>query len=127
MLNEDQNPDIPENNTNPDLPDDFIPQNAWPVCPKCFTPCDPTLNFCPHCDSNEPINPLASYMPFEQIRFRIGMLGKLWTKICENRTSAPLKLFYIFLIALAAPIMLIVGLPILLITKLKNTSSHYEN
>jgi hypothetical protein len=54
--------------------DELIPSDAWPVCPKCLKPCHPLQNYCPNCDSNEVLNPLASYMPFERIRFVYGFL-----------------------------------------------------
>ena len=101
--------------------DDFVPEDAWPVCPKCFKPCNPLQNYCENCDSNEPINPLASYMPFERIRFTAGMFGKIWRRIWDSKdTSTGLKLFFLIIIIMGAPIMLIVGLPLLLIGKIKD-------
>ena len=96
--------------------DDFIPDDARPICPKCLAPCHPLQNYCEKCDSNEAINPLASYMPFVRIRFNIGMFGKMWRKIWyDEDTSIVRKLFFLFLIIIGAPILLMVGLPLLLI------------
>jgi hypothetical protein len=87
--------------------DELIPADAWPLCPKCLTPCNPLQNYCGHCDSNEVINPLASYMPFVRIRFNVGMLGKLWRKILyDEHTSIVWKLLFLFLIIWAVLIVL---------------------
>lgn len=99
--------------------DDFVPEDAWPVCPNCFEPCNPMQDYCYNCDSNETINPLASYMPFVRIRFVTGIFGKLWRRIWDRKgTSIAMRLFSLFMIICHAPIMLFVGLPILLITKI---------
>jgi hypothetical protein len=101
--------------------DEFIPEDAWPVCSKCLKPCNPLQNYCDNCDSNEVINSLSSYMPFIRIRFNAGMFGKLWHKIWHDKnTSIIYKLFYLFLIILGAPVLLVVGVPWLLISKIKN-------
>ncbi len=100
---------------------DFVPEDAWPVCPKCFKPCNPLQNYCDNCDSNETINPLASYMPFVRIRFTAGMFGKIWRRIWNSKdTSIISKLFFLILIIFGAPIMLIVGCPLFLIGKIKD-------
>jgi len=105
-----------------ELIDNFIPEDAQPVCPKCFKPCNPNHNYCTNCDSNEPINPLASYMPFERIRFITGMYGKIWRGIWNPEETSIIKtIFLLLIIILGAPILLIVGLPLLLIGKIKNT------
>ena len=57
-----------------------LADDAVPVCPACLEPCSPLDCYCSHCDCNEPLNPLASYMPFVDIRFRAGLLGKVWQK-----------------------------------------------
>jgi len=104
-----------------DLPDDFIPEGAWPICSRCITPCDPRENYCPNCDSNEPMNPLASYMPFVRIRFNAGMYGKVWHKISGHKnTSIAIKLFCVFVLIVGAPVLLIVGFPLLLTGKIRD-------
>lgn len=101
--------------------DEFILEDAWPVCPKCFKPCHPLQSYCDNCDSNEVMNPLASYMPFIRIRFHAGMFGKLWRKTWYDKdTSLVCMLFFLFLIIFGAPVLLVVGLPLLLISKIKN-------
>jgi len=77
---------------------DFIPEDAWPLCPKCLTPCHPLQFYCCNCDSNEAVNPLASYMPFVRIRFNIGMLFKLWrTGIRDKDRSMTRRLILLLL------------------------------
>ncbi len=99
--------------------DDFVSGDAWPICPKCFTPCNPLQNYCDNCDSNETINPLTSYMPFVRIRFEAGLFGKIWRRVWDGeKTPIISKLFFLFLIIWGAPIMLIVGIPLFLISKI---------
>jgi hypothetical protein len=99
--------------------DEYIPADACPICPKCLKPCHPLQNYCDSCDSNEAINPLTPYMPFVRIRFNIGMLCKLWRKICyDNNISTILRLFYLIMVTMGAPILTIVGLPLLLLGRI---------
>ncbi len=102
------------------LDDEFIPSDARPVCFKCLKPCHPLQYYCDSCDSNEVINPLASYMPFVRIRFNIGMFCKMWRRIWYDKdTSIIRKVFFLLLIIYGAPILLIVGLPLFFIGKIK--------
>ncbi len=108
--------------------DDFVPEDAWPVCPKYFQPCNPLQNYCNNCDSNETINPLASYMPFVRIRFTTGMFGKIWRRILDGRdTPIALTLFFLIPLVMGAPIILFVGLPLLMISKIKNARLQKTN
>lgn len=98
---------------------EFIPAGALPLCSKCLKPFNPLQNYCDSCDSNEVINPLASYMPFVRIRFNIGMFCKLWRRICYDKNiSTVLRLFYLIMVTLGAPILTIVGLPLLLFVRI---------
>jgi hypothetical protein len=77
--------------------DEFIPDDAQPLCPKCLRPCEPLQYYCGSCDSNEAINPLASYMPFVRIRFHIGMAVKAWRKtLYDKERSIIFRLFCLF-------------------------------
>lgn len=99
--------------------DEYIPADACPICSKCLKPCHPLQNYCDNCDSNEVINPLASYIPFVRIRFNIGMFCKLWRRICyDEQTPLMSKLSFLFLITLGAPVLTIVGLPLLLLGRI---------
>ena len=100
------------------LDDKFIPDDALPLCPKCLKPCHPLQHYCDSCDSNDVINPLTPYMAFLNIRFNYGIFCTMWQKIWyEQDFSIIFKLLCLLLIALFAPIMLVVGLPLLLIGK----------
>jgi len=79
--------------------DDFIPDDAMPLCLKCLTPCHPLQYYCDNCDSNEVVNPLASYMPFVRIRFNIGMLGRLGYRVLYDKDiSIILRVILLFLL-----------------------------
>ena len=121
---------IEENQNNPpvgnfeeaeQLDDDFIPNDAQPLCPKCLRPSHPLQHYCDNCDSNAVINPMASYLPFVRIRFNFGGFCIMWRKIWYDKdTSTICRLFYLFMIIIFAPVMLIIGLPLLLIGQIEN-------
>ncbi|MHC4087352.1 MAG: hypothetical protein ACYSWZ_03500 [Planctomycetota bacterium] len=101
--------------------DEFIPVEALPVCPKCLWPCHPLQNYCDNCDSNEVINPFASYMPFVRIRFECGCYGKMWRIVLyDKEASIIFRFLCMFLTFAYAPILIIVGLPLFLIGKIEN-------
>ena len=101
--------------------DEFIPADARPICFKCLKPCHPLQNYCDSCDSNEVINPLASYMPFVRIRFRCGFCGDMWRKVLyDKEASVILWSLCLFMTIAFAPILIIVGLPLFLIGKIEN-------
>ena len=91
-----------------------LERDAVPVCPNCLEPCGPLDYYCPHCGSNEALNPLASYMPFVDLRFRIGMVGKLWRKTWHKETPLLDRAIYIGLFVLFFPLLLLVGIPCLI-------------
>lgn len=96
-----------------------LEKNAVPVCPNCLEPCNPLDYYCPHCGSNEALNPLASYMPFVDLRFRVGMIGKLWRNTWDKRTPFLDRAIYIGLFLLFIPFLLLVGIPVVIFEKLK--------
>jgi hypothetical protein len=99
----------------------FALDEAWPVCPKCLTPCHPLASYCSNCDSNQAVNPLATYMPFVNIRFNYGAFGIMWRRIWYDKgTSALLKGVYLVVIILFAPIVLVFGLPAVATSKIKD-------
>jgi len=120
-----------QNNNNPvaggqegteKLDDEFLPDDAQPLCLKCLKPCHPLQNYCDNCDSNQVINPLAPYMPFVNIRFNYDIYLTMWRKVWYGRdTSIIGKLFFLFLIILQAPYLLIFGFPLFLIGKIENS------
>ena len=97
-----------------------ISSDAQPICSQCLQPGGTLQYYCANCGSNDPLNPLASYMPFVRIRFTAGMFGKLWRRALNKETSMAMKVFSLLLIGLGAPVMLTVGLPFLLISKIKD-------
>jgi len=56
--------------------DEFIPADAWPICLKCLKPCHPLQYYCDKCDSNNVINPLASYYAICAHSFLVWILRK---------------------------------------------------
>lgn len=97
-----------------------VAEDAIPLCPSCLEPCDPMTHYCPNCASNETINPLASYMPFVDLRFRVGMLGKLWRKTWSQDTSWIDGAIYFLMFMLFCPLLLVFGLPVLVFEKFKS-------
>ena len=103
------------------LDDEFIPADARPVCLKCLKPCHPLQNYCDSCDSNDVINPLASYMPFVRIRFRCGFCGDMWRKVLyDKEASIILRSLCLFMTIAFASTLIIVGLPLFFIDKIEN-------
>lgn len=79
--------------------DEFVPDDARPLCPNCLEPCHPLQFYCDKCDSNEVINPLASYMPWVRIRFNVGMVVKACRKMLYDKdASIVFRLFCLFVI-----------------------------
>lgn len=101
--------------------DEFIPADARPLCSKCLKPCNPLQNYCDSCDSNDVINPFASYMPFVRIRFWCGFCGDMWrTVLYDKEASIILRSLCLFMTIAWAPILIIVGFPLFLIEKIEN-------
>ena len=112
------NPIVGGQEANEKLDDDFIPNDARPLCLKCLKPCHPLQNYCDNCDSNQVINPLASYMPFVNIRFNYDIYLTMWRKVWyDSKTSIVSRLFYLFMIAAFMPMLVMFGLPALLISR----------
>ena len=110
-----------QENSDSDKQDEVLADDAMPLCPNCLEPCNPLDNYCPNCGSNEVINPLASYMPFEGIRFETGIIGKLWQKAWAGETEWFDRGIYFGLFILFYPVILIIGVPYILYEKLKRS------
>ena len=106
---------------NPDMAEQEVAlaDDAVPVCPACLEPCNPLDNYCSHCGSNEVINPLASYMPFVDLRFKLGMLGKLWQKTWRSDTAMIKRAIGVCVFLLFYPFLLLIGLPFVIYEKMK--------
>jgi hypothetical protein len=111
--------DVTQKNSDTIERESALADDAVPVCPNCLEPCNPLDNYCPNCGSNETINPLASYMPFVDLRFRIGMIGKLWRRTWSSDTEWIDRAIYIGLFILFYPVVLLIGLPYLLYEQIK--------
>jgi hypothetical protein len=120
MTEKDYDNSLHENEQANEITDDeFIPPDARPVCPNCFQPCSPLQNYCDNCNSNQVINPLASYMPFVNIRFNYDIFLTMLRKITHRNVSGLRKGLYLFAIVIFAPVFAL-GLPFLLAAKIKN-------
>ena len=109
-----------KNVQNPDeLESQQLAEDAVPLCPNCFSECNPLDFYCFNCGSNEAINPLASYMPFVKIRFETGLFGKLWRKCWHPQTPMFFRGLCIFLALLYLPFF-ILGLPFLFVDKIQD-------
>ena len=102
------------------LSPDELGLDAIPLCPKCLKPVDPQDYYCPHCDSNEPINPLAAYMPFVRIRYMYSVFGTMWRKMWNGETGLFASILFILLIINYAQTLLIIGTPVASYKLLKN-------
>ena len=99
--------------------DDLAPDNALPLCAKCFKPCDPLQYYCDKCGSNNAINPLTPYIGFVNIRFNYDIFLTMWRKVWgDDETSIIVRLLYLIFIVAYVPIMPIVGVPTYLICKI---------
>ena len=87
-----------------------IADDALPLCSNCLKPCHPLQNYCHGCGSNQVINPLASYMPFVNIRFNYGGLLIMWRKIWYRKdTRLVSRVFCLLVVAVLAPMLLVIG------------------
>lgn len=98
---------------------DFIPDDARPICPRCLKPCHPLQHYCNNCDSNDAINPLTPYIAFVNIRFNYGIFITMWRKTWYDRNTPIIsRLFFLFMITMFVPQFLVMGLPLLLVYKI---------
>lgn len=74
--------------------DEYLPPDARPLCRSCLQPCNPLQYYCTNCDSNEAINPLASYMPYVRIRFNLGIFVKLCRYSWHHDNPLLLRVLY---------------------------------
>ena len=101
--------------------DEYLPPDAKPLCPQCLLPCNPLQYYCTNCNSNEAINPLSAYIPYVRLRFQIGFYGKLWRRIIsDSETSIIMKLIFLLFLILTVPLIVCVGFPAFIITKIIN-------
>ncbi len=110
---------ISQHEANTTVDNNYIPEDAQPLCPNCLKPCHPLQYYCDKCGSNDAINPLTPYIGFVNIRFNYGIFITMWRKIWyEEDTSIITKLFYLYMITMFVPLFLVVGLPLFLICEI---------
>ena len=105
--------------------------DARPVCLDCFTPCDKFQNYCHNCDSFNPVNPLAAFLPFVRLRMHYGFYCMMWRMLWyDTEVSLALRFVFLLFICFSVPIMFPFGIGFLLFcenakpyipVKLKNT------
>lgn len=92
--------------------------DAEPVCLDCFTPCDKFQNYCHNCDSFNPINPLAAFLPFVRLRMHYGFYCMMWRALWYDTEVSPiLRIVYLLFICIPMPIMFVFGIGFLLFNK----------
>ncbi len=102
------------------IEDDFIPDDALPLCAKCLKPCTPLQYYCDKCGSYDAINPLTPYIAFVNVPFNYGIYCTMLRKMLYSKETRILtKLFYLFLTALrVGGVIVIFVLPIFLVCKI---------
>ncbi|MCD6395853.1 MAG: hypothetical protein J7M40_20400, partial [Planctomycetes bacterium] len=92
-----------------------------PVCSNCLRPYDDALEYyCPHCGSNEAVNPLTPYIAFVNIRFNVGMVGKLWRRFQGRQNATIARRFLDLVMVLWYCPLLIFAMPFVVYAKWKN-------
>ena len=115
----DDNSRAEEFNEGEGLGDDFVPDDALPLCPRCLRPCRPMQYYCPYCGSNDAINPLTPYIAFLNICFNYDIFITMWRKIWYDRhTSIIRRLFYLLMVTAFVPVIVVFGLPLLFVGKI---------
>jgi hypothetical protein len=115
----DDNPPAQESTEIERFDDDFVPDDARPLCPRCLTPCRPLQYYCHNCGSNDAINPLTPYIAFLNIRFNYDIFCTMWRRIWYDEHSLMVsRLFYLLMITAFVPVIVVFGLPLLFIGRI---------
>jgi hypothetical protein len=80
-----------------------LSRDATPLCQNCLQPVNPHDYFCPHCNSNDAVNPMATYLPLLDLRFMYGTVGKLWHQILYGRMSLGRRLLLATVMVITIP------------------------
>jgi hypothetical protein len=97
-----------------------------PLCPRCLQPIDPFDHYCKHC--GEASGRLTPYIPFVNIHYNYSIFGRLWQKTWqEKETGLIARFFYLFMIVVMVPLMLL-GLPFAFLGKRRKepTDNHHN-
>jgi len=102
------------------IDDEFIPDDALPLCAKCLKPCTPLQYYCDKCGSYDAINPLTPYIGFVNVPFNYGIYCTMLRKVFyDKKTRIVIKMFYLFLTTLmVGAVIMIFCLPIFLVCKI---------
>jgi len=111
-------PDPWESEMSPEELDDV----DTPVCVRCLEPvASPGQHYCPACGNVT--GEFTRYVPFVSIPFNYSLFSTLWARIRNPHASPAARAFAFAVILLIAPGMLLVGLPVLLVGKLRGKRS----
>ncbi len=92
--------------------------DARPVCLNCFTHCDKLQYYCHNCDSFNPVNPLAAYIPFVRLRMHIGFYCTMWRMLWyDTKVSLTFRFVLLLFMCFAMPTMFAVGIGFLIFSK----------
>ncbi len=102
------------------IDDEFIPDDALPLCAKCLKPCNPLQYYCDNCDSYDAINPLTPYISFVNIPFNYSIYCTMLYKVFYSKeTRIVTKLFYLFITTfMVGPVIVIFALLTFLVCKI---------
>ncbi len=99
-----------------------LEQPVSQLCTNCLAPVDnPRQHYCPACGNVT--GEFTRYIPFLNIPFNYSLLATLWGKLKRPETSLISKIVAVAIILVTAPLMLVVGLPILCYCKLTKKSN----
>ena len=91
---------------------------STPVCMNCAKPVkNVQQHYCHNCGNIT--GEYTRYIPFVNIQFNYSIFGTLRYKLKGRETLWPVRGIYFFLILLLAPVMLVVGVPVILFIKAK--------
>ncbi len=71
-------------------------EQAKPVCLNCFQPIDPLDDYCPNCGAM--VGNFTPYIPVRNIRWSIGIFGKIWRQAWSRNTSIKARLIKLIII-----------------------------
>ncbi len=69
----------------PEQVEESLDADAKPLCFDCLCECNPLSYYCEHCNSSNPINPLAAYMPFVRLRMICGFYVTAWRRMWYDK------------------------------------------
>ena len=84
-------------------------QEETPLCLNCLQPVHPLYHYCPHC--GRAVGQLTPIMPYESIRWKADIWGRMWRQLWSGDISVPGKLFRLFMIIWNVPILLVGLIP----------------